>query len=195
MKYYRYETNVHGVDAVAIFSSVSENVSTSDEIEKFDSIDEALKGVITQVYLKGELLSVDDILNSDIAIKYYRDDAIAYINSKISEIREQYSRPDASQAQAYLEAEQSAKRIVSGDADDADIEFITARDVKTGTIDPKTKKPVRDVKRAAELIVSTADLWRGVLRRTDIARREAIAKFDDMASEKGYISSLDLLFK
>lgn len=104
------------------------------------------------------------------------ENSINLITAYTKSIRDQFSTIDAVQAEAYRQAEEIARRVLSGDATSADEATLKARDVDAATINPTSGKPVKDVTEAAEVIVATAQIWRDVLNTTEIARKQAAAQ-------------------
>lgn len=96
-------------------------------------------------------------------------------------VRSRFAVTDSAQAEAYRQVAEIAKRVVAGNATDADKAILKARDVDSGTLNPQTGKPVKSVQEAAQLIVATEQIWYGVLTTTDVARKQAIAAVKAMS--------------
>ena len=95
-------------------------------------------------------------------------------------VRDNFAVIDATQAEAYRQAEIVARRVIAGDASTADKAFLKARDVDAKTTNPMTGKPVKDVPEAAQVIVATAEMWYAVLNTTEVARKQAITQISNM---------------
>lgn len=111
----------------------------------------------------------------------------------ISEFRQALAGRVAYQAEAYLEAETVARRIVAGSGTADDLAFLTERDVDLGTVNPLTALPVATPEEAAQVIVAVADTWRGMLRQSDTIRRRALVGIDAAGSVDGVRAALDTL--